>query len=174
MIIFCHNNTAYGQAEEQERSPPETIEWKNFNSTRLGLSIDYPSTWNIQEKQNRFEEGSDLTIDSFVNVNSGPNGKVQLVDPDYMSFAVFTNPEVPDRNITTLTTTIMHGQLEYANSHMDDLKNRLIEGVNTSRYKIGGEDAGSFITVFEDTDYKAAYEYVVTVHNNQVYDFSFM
>jgi hypothetical protein len=69
--------TSYAYAQNNtERSPPETIEWKNYNSTILGLSIDYPSTWNIQEKQNRFEEscsncpeGTDLAISSFVNVS---------------------------------------------------------------------------------------------------------
>jgi hypothetical protein len=161
--------------------PDEAIEWKNYNSTASGLSIDYPSTWNIQDKQNRFEEtcsncteGIDLTIDSFVNVS----GIIHLLDPDFMSFAVITHPEVPDRNITTLTTTIMDGLLESDKTQIDsqDFENRLIEGVNTSRYKIGGENAGSFITVFEEknNDYKDAYEYVVTIHNNRVYQFSFM
>lgn len=87
-----------------------------------------------------------------------------------------TDPEVPNRNITTLTTTIMDSYLEYVNNQTDDFETRLIEGVNTSKYKIGGENAGSFITVFEekDGDYKDAYEWVVTIHNNQLYQFQFM
>lgn len=149
--------------------PDQTIEWKKYNSTILGLSIDYPSTWNIQEKQNRFEEGIDLKIDSFVNVSSGPNSK---------GFMSFTGTVILDRNITTLTTTIMEYLLEAGETYIDprDFENRLVEGVNTSRYKIGGENAGSFITVFDvkNSDYKDAYEHVVTIHNNRVYYFSFM
>jgi hypothetical protein len=168
-------NIAYGQAEEQW-IPPGIIEWNNHNSTLLGLSIDYPSTWNIQEKQNRFEEGIVyLEIDSFVNVS----GRINLVDPDFMRFSILTIPlhEVMDTTkITTLTTTMMDDHIEYANSIEDDFEIRLIEGISTSRYKIGGENAGSYITVFEekDSDYKDAYEFVITVHNNRIYQFSFM
>jgi hypothetical protein len=93
-----------------------------------------------------------------------------------MKLGVFLDPEVPDRNITTLTTTIVDSYLEYASSQSDDFEARLIEGVDISRYKIGGENSGSFITVFEekDGDYKQVYEWVVTIHNNQLYQFKFM
>jgi hypothetical protein len=92
-----------------------------------------------------------------------------------MKFAVFIDPEVTDRNITTLTTGLMDSYLEPTND-TEDFENRLIEGVDTSRYKIGGENSGSFITVFEekDGDYKDVYEWVVTIHNNQLYQFTFM
>jgi hypothetical protein len=101
---------------------------------------------------------------------------VQLVDPNFMSFAGFVIPEVADRNTTTLSNSYMDDHLEYTNSQSEDSETRLIEDVNASRYKIGGESAGSFITVFEEkgTDYKDAYKWVVTIHNDRMYVFSFM
>jgi hypothetical protein len=155
--------------------PDKAIEWKNYNSTASGLSIDYPSTWKIQDKQNRFEEscsncpeGTDLEINSFANVS----GEIRPLDPVFMKFAVLIEPEVPDRNITTLTTGLMDSDLEPT----EDFENRLIEGVETSRYKIDGENSGSYITVVEekDGDYKQVYEWVVTIHNNQLYRFTFI
>ena len=93
-----------------------------------------------------------------------------------MSFAGFVIPEVADRNTTTLSNSYMDDHLEYTNSQSEDSETRLIEDVNASRYKIGGESAGSFITVFEEkgTDYKDAYKWVVTIHNDRMYVFSFM
>lgn len=36
--------------------------WTNYTNDRVGISFDYPSKWELQEKENRFDTGPDLDI----------------------------------------------------------------------------------------------------------------
>lgn len=148
----------------------QDIQWKNHNNTILGLSIDYPSMFIVQEKQDRFEEGASLIIQSYLE---GPNGTTTFTSPVIVFFQadldLMASTNQADKNITTLATSLLERTIDY-----QSVRESKIEGVNTTRYKIGGEDAGSFITVTRIDSNNLASEYVVTVHNNQVYTFKFM
>lgn len=153
----------------------QDIQWKNHNNTILGLSVDYPSMFIVQEKQDRFEEGAPLIIQSYLE---GPNGTTTFTSPTFTSpdivffqadLDLMASTNQADKNITTLATSLLERTIDY-----QSVRESIIEGVNTTRYKIGGEDAGSFITVTRIDSNNLASEYVVTVHNNQVYTFKFM
>jgi hypothetical protein len=98
---------------------------------------------------------------------------------DLVATAAFT-----DKNVTVLTNSYMDNTLDH-DLFEGEFERHPIEGVNTSRYKIGGENAGSFITVNQEgeeqdsynnssSDVALAEEWMVTVHNNQIYTFLFM
>lgn len=42
----------------------QSIEWSNYKNANFGITFDYPSSWTISEKPNRFEQGPDLSIGS--------------------------------------------------------------------------------------------------------------
>jgi hypothetical protein len=148
----------------------QDIQWKNHNNTILGLSVDYPSMFIVQEKQDRFEEDAPLIIQSYLE---GPTGTTTFTSPDIVFFQadldLMASTNQADKNITTLATSLLERTIDY-----QSVRESIIEGVNTTRYKIGGDDAGSFITVTRIDSNNLASEYVVIVHNNQVYTFKFM
>ena len=40
------------------------VHWANYTNDKFGFSVEYPQSWIIREKQNRFETGAEATIES--------------------------------------------------------------------------------------------------------------
>jgi hypothetical protein len=139
-------------------------QWSTYNSSKLGFSIEYPSTWDVHEKQSRFEQGTDLTISS----------------PDPFSplggqFDASVIGKSPTTNVMMLTNTAIN---EIVVDYFDvDYEKRLIENANLTRYTIDGERAGTFVSVLQDKEddlnLGTASETVVTVHNGTGYILQF-
>ena len=141
--------------------------WKNFTSSNLGLAIEYPQTWQVIQKQNRFEEGPDITFEP---------ADGSILDSNYASFSIGSLGIAPFDNVKVLANIGLKSLLDDFDV---DYERRMIENVNTEKYVIDGEKAGSFTYVEESTDPDTEYlpgigiEMVNTVHNGQYYIFSF-
>jgi hypothetical protein len=55
-------------------------QWKTYSDKKLGISVQYPSSWEVKQKTNRLETVPDLSL-SYTNELGGKN-----------SFAVFVMP----------------------------------------------------------------------------------
>jgi hypothetical protein len=138
------------------------LSWETYNSDRLGLSIKHPSTWDIHEKENRFEKGVDLGMET--REESGRR-----------TFSANLENPTNTTDIAELTDTIMDRDV---GGYFDiNREIRLMEATNTTRYTIDGEKAGSFITVIHNkndtSDLGIAAEWVVTTHNGRTFVFIF-
>jgi len=148
------------------------IQWAKFEDTKLGISLEYPQGWEIEHKQSKFDEGPEVTISD----NSESNlGEIKILKPNKVG-------SVYDAELAALTAQ---------NAVSDKEGTRVIDDVNMDLYKVGGEDAGTFLfttpnplsTMLSESgksssmldqfmdDY--AQQILVTVHNSKMYSFGF-
>ena len=133
-------------------SPNTSVQqWKTYSDKNLGLSLQYPSTWEIKPKTNRFEGGPELKIERGVN-----------------SFSVIRSPMEG-----------MGDAKVFAEVGKDRLTSspdrRLIEDVKKTD-PIGGEEAFSFMYIKEAEDggtIKTVQQLFAVVHNDTGYGFGF-
>lgn len=135
----------------------QITEWKTYSNSNYGFSVEYPSTWSVFEKSNRFEPGS------FVNIS------------DY---------SYPIANVFTLGNFILHSPYSDIHSLNEQLNLfalvpgvEIIEGSSMSKYTIDGEPAGTFMIAYKDPNslsnvYKVV-ESIATLHNDNMYVFGF-
>ena len=121
----------------------------------------------MSEKQNRFESGVDLTIES-----------PDIGSPDYGSFTFSGPTPAPTSNIKVLTNL---GIEEIVGEFDVDYERRLIDDANVTKYKIDNEQAGVFTYVLDSKDLDdttsipvTAAEVVTTIHDGEVYIFQFI
>jgi hypothetical protein len=127
------------------------IEWKTYTDQKLGVSAEYPSTWEVKPKLNRFESGPDVTI-------TGEGFDLRL--------AKLQTEGASDFSLKTLANGAQN-RLVTQNPSAS-----LIEDIDTSRYTIDGEQAATFLYTFEQQGIKAAQQIVITKHEGVVYLFS--
>lgn len=155
----------------------EPIEWTAFEDANLGISLEYPTGWEIEHKLTKFEEGPEVTITD--PADSG-TGKILIIKPLTLRSSLFD---------TELVAQIAQNQV----SNEEDA--RIIDEVNMNSYKIDGKQAGTFLysvpnpitkaipsfgklqesptlgNIFKMDDY--ARQIVVTNHNKKIYVFGF-
>jgi hypothetical protein len=154
-IIFANaqtdddSNTTMGPATVQQ--------WKTYNDKILGISLEYPSTWEVikQKINSRFESGAvaaaELTIQG--QVSEFYMIKAPVKSPDAEELAKLTKNSLTRRfNIT------------------------VIEDVKEHRYPIDGEKTFSFL-IAQDSQYnhtiKIINEALVVVHHGIGFGFGF-
>jgi hypothetical protein len=148
------------------------MQWSIYTNSKFGFSIEYPNTWKVQEKQNRFEKGSDLAIESNESIFNPNNGKFTF---SYVG-------KTPFNDVTVLTNIAAN---EMVANFEAGYEKRLIESPDIQKYKIGGQEAGAFTYVLEKKDYSSdttssyntlgtAAEVVNTIHNGQAYIVQFI
>ena len=127
------------------------IEWKTYTDQKLGVGAEYPSTWEVKPKLNRFESGPDVTI-------TGEGFGLRLAKLQVEGASGFSLKTIASIALNKLVTS--------------DPNARLIESIDTNRYTIGGEEAATFLYTFEDQGAKQAQQITVTKHDGVVYVFS--
>jgi hypothetical protein len=142
----------------------QIITWKNYSNNEFGFRIEYPSDWIVKEKQNRFEPGIKLIIRSTEN----PSSSI------YSDFAFGGSGPISSSDVATLTEDEKKQTIDN-NLDIND-ERHLVEDVNTSKYIIDGERAGSF--TYGDLNKGAGVpllgvESINTIHNGNYYVFGF-
>jgi len=169
--IFFSLQTIYAQTSNpnstQTNNTTNQTQWKVYTTNKFGFSIQYPQSWTISEKQNRFESGVELTIES-----------PDISDPNRGAFNFVSSGPTPTNNIRILTNIIID---ELVGGFDVDYDRRLIENANITRYKIDGENAGAFLFVTDSKELGdrtpvpvTAAEVVMTIHNGKSYFFQFI
>lgn len=112
------------QSVEIENSTASTI-YLNYINPQLGISFEYPSDWNVQEKSSRFSDAAD------VEVNNGLNSfKYQ-----------FDNTDVGESDLIDLELMADMAQ----NSLTSTPGTRLVESVDLDKYRINEKDTATFL-----------------------------
>jgi hypothetical protein len=135
------------------------VEYLNFTSDKYGIQFEYPMAWQIKEKAGRFDPGPEIevspSLNTIINIFYTDDltkgyGTTDLRNAVYKSF----------REIMT----------DYRNEH------RAIE--DPSFLKIGGKEAGTFLTTSKDKyeDYASTWgiQNWIVFDNNHGYLISFM
>jgi hypothetical protein len=154
-IIFANAQT---DDDSNTTMGPGTVQqWKTYNDKILGISLEYPSTWEVikQKINSRFESGAvaaaELTIQG--QVSEFYMIKAPVKSPDAEELAKLTKNSLTRRfNIT------------------------VIEDVKEHRYPIDGEKTFSFL-IAQDSQYnhtiKIINEALVVVHHGIGFGFGF-
>lgn len=113
----------------QNTSSLNGINFTNYTSPVLGITLEVPTDWTIIDKENRFEPYTPLQIYS-------PHYEINIFQ-DVIEF----NRAVADMGLENFTYDLID------NSVLDDGYSTLIEDVNMTKYKIGGFESASFLYV---------------------------
>jgi hypothetical protein len=148
----------------------KAIEWAVFSDTGVGVSLEYPAGWEIEYKQNKFEEGPEVTITD--NSDQG-SGDIRIAK------VIRVHSSLYDAELAAL---------QVQNAFTEDEDNQLVENVDMDKYKIAGKKAGTFlytypnpliksipqlgeIDLFSPEDY--AQQIVVTINDKKIYTIGF-
>lgn len=105
------------------------IQWAEFNDDSLGISLEHPVGWEIDRKENRFDEGPQVTISD----NSESNlGEIKIIKP-------ISSGSLIDAELAT--NSVLSGII-------DEEGTRVIEEVNMNMYKVAGKEAGTFLVTY--------------------------
>jgi hypothetical protein len=146
------------------------IQWANYTNDKFGFGVEYPQSWIIEERQNRFENTVETAI-------IAPGTKS---DTNWGRFNFENASPSTTSNIRVLTNLLMDAAI---GGFDVDYDGRLIEAANTTRYQLGGERSGAFTYVLDKKDFTggettttpdSAIEEVATIHDGKEYIFSFV
>lgn len=104
----------------------ETVNYVTYSNKELGISFEYPSNWNVQEKTSRF---SDAPAD--VEVSNGLNSFKYQLDKTGIGDSNFLDLEL----MADMTQNSLLGKSE----------NSLVEGVDLDKHQIDGKDTATFL-----------------------------
>jgi hypothetical protein len=148
----------------------EPLQWTEFTDNAIGIKLQYPQQWEVEEKESKFDEGPDVVISD----NSESNfGKIKIMKP--------TRAGLADAEFATLTAQ---------NAIRDKEDTRIIEEISMDTYRIAGEEAGTFLytlpspltdlltesnteSMFGSLLDEVAQQMVITVHGDKMYAFVF-
>ena len=106
-----------------DASAQEIPGYKVFSSDRLGMSFEYPSSWTIEEKENRFDSGLEVMVQDGLNV-----------------FSVLSRDDTIKEGVESLGFETVVNMLK--NKLVS--QGTLIEDSNFDRYEIDGREIGTF------------------------------
>ena len=124
-------------------------QWKTYSDEKLGLSLQYPSTWEVKPKQNRFERMPDLRFvgDGFVfSINKAEGFSLSLFE-----MAGAAEEELVDKDPTA----------------------RIIEDINTHQHTIDGEKAAAFLYIHDGTSGLKVTQVMIPKHGLNAYILAF-
>lgn len=139
LAFFSLFPPSYAQLDELENNKNATTSeamsdrnWTTYKSDVFGISFDYPSGWNIQEKENRFDSGPDVSVSDYDTIFSASKTTDRPEDNPLKSSAISTSTRM-------LEERIAQGE-----------KDTIIQATDVKKYKVGGERTGTFVTKHED------------------------
>ena len=79
----------------------QSTEWSNYTNYNLGITFDYPSSWNVTEKTNRFEQGPDVSVGSGLHTYTyaAPTMNIQYFDSYVAGLSIGLNLGIPYSNL---------------------------------------------------------------------------
>lgn len=159
ITFLCYSHsTAFGQTDTIENSANNSTStnWSMYTSDNVGVSFNYPSEWDVIEKENRF----DVTAADV------------LVSGDNADFAVKIIDRTEDRPLKSYALLSSTKMLEDALSQNSDTA--VIEHSSTEKYKVGGEKAGSFLLGFDKGGIPSGMQNLIVFHEGDGYMLSFI
>lgn len=134
-------------------------QYSNYTSEKYQILLQYPSGWDVTEKQSRFDEGTDLKIQSV----SMPGGLILM---QYLNFT-----EEPVSDFQTLFYQL------YKSTITGDYSKEVKVIEQPSFTTIDGQKAGSFLYTtkdkYEDLAVKVAAQYWIVLAGNHGYLLAF-
>ena len=129
--------------------------WTTYESPALGLSFDYPSDWEVEEKQDRFDTAADVSV-------SDGSAKFFIVKID----------NAKNKLIRSVGLADSVKALEEAAGR--DENTNIIEETDLTKYKLGGERTGTFLyTKTEELTDPYALQLFFVMHNGKTYSLGF-
>jgi len=139
--------------------PVSAIQYSNYTSDKYQVQFQYPSTWTLNEKTNRFETGSEIKIDS----------------PNLDFFGIgYADDLIRGFGTTNLQSAVIDFLKGITSDYTKDY--RVIE--SPSFIKIGNESAGTFLYTIQDkyetTPTNIAHQIWIVFVGNHGYTISFL
>ena len=128
------------------------VGWKTYTSDSIGISFDYPSDWQVQEKENRFDTGADVSV-------SNGDLKFWVVKLDRPA-------DDPLTGLPAFTRTLEQGLAQ-------DKTNTIIEHTDVKKNKIGGESAGTLLVKTDDGISSYGIQLFAVIHAGDGYMLNF-
>lgn len=156
-IFVCSQfPSSYGQPGELQNNTNVTSDkkvgnWTTYTNDMLGISFVYPSDWNVEEKQNRFDSGADVTV-------SGDDARFVFLK------AIDRSEDDPLKPSGIAKSTKMLQDAAAANGDTT-----VIEPTDVKKYKIGGERTGTFVTKVDDGVAPFGLQNIFVIHNGDGY-----
>lgn len=113
-------NTSFGT-----ENSTEIIRYLPFTNQEYGISFEYPSYWNVNEKISRFSTGPDVEVSDGLNAFKFVKDKTSLGDSEFFDLKFMAN--------------------NFQKVALEDPEKRLIEKVDLDTYQINGKDTASFL-----------------------------
>jgi PsbP-like protein len=123
-----------------------------FLTSLTGISFDYPSDWEVQEKENRFDTGADVSVS---------NGDLKF----FVSKL--------DRPVDDPLTGLPEFARSLEQGLARDETNTIIEHTDVKKYKISGESAGTFLVKTDDGTSSYGIQVFAVIHAGDGYMLNF-
>ena len=118
------------------------------------ISFDYPSDWEVEEKQNRFDTAADVSV-------SDGSAKFFVLKLDNAKSKLFKSFGLAD-SVKALEEAAAR-----------DGSTNIIEETDVTKYKIGGERTGTFLSTKTDETDPYALQIFIVSHNGKTYSLGF-
>ena len=167
----------------------ESNQWNKYNSSLFEYSLEYPTSWNFFERENRFLKQSDTIF--IPQSNSWMKDTTLTIYYDIIKnkeniFNYFRNSTNEDSLILATSSykvpyTKLNEEVDklldsIENSNLADVNFRILDFVDYEKYKIDDQETATITMVMEsihEYDPIVVHEIVMTKHNNKFYSFYF-
>lgn len=145
--------------EKIEQSDIKNKDWGNYTSSKLGLSLEYPTDVNLQKegKETRFDPDKDLKIGS--------------IEKDGFSIS----PSIYDQNSTDFTNVVQQAKESHLNMNLNDSYLILVDDITPMNIQ---DDIGmSYLISLIDNDLEKSLfvsNNTFLFHNDNIYRFVFV
>ena len=113
-------------ATVQLEDSTETINYLPYSNQQLGISFEYPSNWNVEEKTNRFSDApADVEVHDGLNSFKYQLDRTDVGESDFIDLELMA--DMAQNSLTRTTET------------------SLVEGVDMDKYRIDGKDTATFL-----------------------------
>jgi tetratricopeptide (TPR) repeat protein len=89
----------------------QSIEWSNYKNANFGITFDYPSSWTISEKTNRFELGPDISVigpEQQIFAYTAPVMDIEYFDAYVKGLSIGLNIGTPYSNLQIVENYDLH------------------------------------------------------------------
>ena len=126
----------------------DSLNYIPYSNSNLGISFEYPSTWSLDEKENRFDTGADVTVGDGLHLFS-----LIRFDDDFNK-----------QGVDLLGLSGVAEQTKPAD-------HRMIGQVEENKYIVDGEDSASYVSVNDNSivNSNAAMETIMVLHDETVF-----
>lgn len=123
-------NTLKTSSEVENSS--ETINYLPYSNDQLGISFEYPSDWNVEEKTNRFSDApADVEVYDGLNSFKYQQDKRNMGEFDSLDLELMAQMTL--NSLTSVSGT------------------SLVEGISMDKYQVDGKDTATFLIKTESS-----------------------